>query len=234
MLNNYTFINNKKIHYFDSKQDLLVAIENFKGLLIAMNAEKILNGNKELENIVNNSLTYCDGYGAVFSLKRKGFYSQKIPGSKLWLDIINRFYKRKSFYFLGSTENVIKNTVLKIESHYKNINIVGSSNGYFNKDEDVINNIKSLKPDIVFVALGSPKQEYFMNMSFKEHNALYVGLGGSFDLFVNDSREVPEWWNKYFKWEGLYRYFNDYNNLKRLSRQKIIFKYLYYILLGKI
>ena len=60
------------------------------------------------DKIINNSLTYCDGYGAVYALKRKGIYSAKIPGAYLWLSIIERFYKTKSFYFLGAKQEVIE------------------------------------------------------------------------------------------------------------------------------
>ena len=40
------------------------------------------------------------------------------------------------------------------------------------------------------------------------HKALYMGLGGSFDLYCGKTKPVPEWWKKVFKWEGIYKMFS--------------------------
>jgi UDP-N-acetyl-D-mannosaminouronate:lipid I N-acetyl-D-mannosaminouronosyltransferase len=53
----------------------------------------------------------------------------------LWLDIIDRFQKDKSFYFVGSTDSVIELTVDKLKKEYPHINIKGYRNGYFTNDE---------------------------------------------------------------------------------------------------
>ena len=229
-----TLINNKRVYAFKDKNELLDQLDCYSGLLIALGAEKLLNDNPELNKIINNSLTYCDGYGAVYALKRKGIYSTKIPGAYLWLSIIERFYKTKSFYFLGAKQEVIEKSITKIKDMYKDINISGYDNGYFKNDHLIIDKIYKNKPDIVFVALGSPKQEFFMQSSFDKHNALYVGLGGSFDLFVGKAKKVPDWWNKYFKWEGLYRTITDIKNFKRIKRQKILFHYIIALIKNKI
>ena len=231
---NPIIINNKKVFAFSSEKELLDKLDNYKGLLIALGAEKLLNDDKNLASIINNSLTYCDGYGAVFALKRRGVYSVKIPGAYLWLSLIEKYCNEKIFYILGSTNETILKTKNKLEKEFPKIKIVGFRNGYFNNNDDIIKELTNLKPDIVFVALGSPKQEFFMNQAMKSHSALYMGLGGSFDLYVGKAKKVPLLWNKIFKWEGLYRSLSDITNFKRMKRQKLLLNYIYALLIKKI
>ena len=56
--------------------------------------------------------------------------------------------------------------------------------------------IKNKKPDIVFVAMGSPKQEKLMEKMFKVHPAIYQGLGGSFDVYVGKVKSPGGIWIK--------------------------------------
>lgn len=228
------YVNGRKLYPFNSNEELLKKLENFKGLLIAMGAEKLLSEDKDLISIINNNLTYCDGYGAVYALKRKGVTSKKIPGAYFWLDIVNRFSLSKSFYILGSKQETLEKTISKLKSEYPSINIVGSNNGYFKDDKLVISDICKKQPDIVFVAMGSPKQEFFMNKSYENYNAIYMGLGGSFDLYTGNAKPVPKLWLKYIKWEGLYRNLMDIRNMKRLKRQVVVVKYIKAIFEGKI
>ena len=228
------FINNKKIYAFGGFSELIKSVKNFNGALIAVGAEKLLNDDKELTSLINENIAYCDGYGAVLALKRAGLVSAKIPGAQLWLEILKAYENEKSVYLIGASQDVIEKTVKKLRKDFPLLNILGHRNGFFKNDLGLIDEIKKLKPNMVFVAMGSPKQEYFIKKLISYHKALYVGLGGSFDLYTGKVSKVPEWWNKFFKWEGLYRLFNDISNIKRIKRQKIIFRYTYYLLTKKI
>lgn len=227
-------INERNIYPFQDKHQFLNQIQNYDGLLIAIGAEKLLVDDPELISIINKNIAYCDGFGAVYALKRKGIKAAKIPGAYFWLDVVEEFYKTRTFYLLGSKEEILNKTLTKLEKEFPNINIVGSQNGFYEEEDLVCNDIISKKPDIVFAALGSPKQEFLMNKIHNIHPALYMGLGGSFDLYTGKAKPVPEWWNKIFKWEGLYRLFDDITNIKRIKRQKVIFKYFSYIIKGKL
>lgn len=227
-------VNNRNIYPFSDKAQFLSQIEEYKGILIAIGAEKLLVDNKELISIINNNIAYCDGFGAVYALKRKGVIAAKIPGAYFWLDVVKKFYKTKTFYVLGAKEDILNKTLEKLKTEFPNINIVGSQDGYYSNEDAVCEDIIAKNPDIIFAALGSPKQEYLMAKLLKNHPALYMGLGGSFDLYTGKAKPVPEWWNKIFKWEGLYRLFDDITNIKRIKRQKIIFKYFSYIINGKL
>jgi UDP-N-acetyl-D-mannosaminouronate:lipid I N-acetyl-D-mannosaminouronosyltransferase len=229
-------INNYKINAFKSKDDFLNQIKDEKKILIAMNAEKILKKDDRLREIINNNIGYPDGVGAVMALKQKGLNAIKIPGSEFWLNIISTFHKEKSFYLLGTTTDVIENTVLKLKEEFPSINIVGYRDGFLKDDdkEKLKETLVTLKPDVVFVAQGSPRQEFLMDELIKIHPALYMGLGGSFDLYTGITKPVPDWWKKIFKWEGLYRSLNDISNLSRWKRQLTFFKFLYALYLKKL
>ena len=227
-------INNRNIYPFQDKAEFLNQIEDYQGILIAIGAEKLLLDNEELILIINSNISYCDGFGAVYALKRKGVIAAKIPGAYFWLDVVKKFYKTKTFYLLGAKEEILDKTLNKLKMQFPNINIVGFHDGYYSDEVSVCEDIITKKPDIVFTALGSPKQEFLMSKLLKKHSALYMGLGGSFDLYTGKAKPLPEWWNKIFKWEGLYRLFYDITNIKRIKRQKIIFKYFSYIIKGKL
>ena len=219
----YKIINNYKINAFQSKDEFLNRIINEKKILVAMNAEKIVKKDKVLIDIVNNNIGYPDGFGAVIALRKKGAKAIKIPGSEFWLDIIKRFNRSKSFYLIGSTDMVINNTVIKLRSEYPNINILGYQNGFF-KDGDkerLIKDLKEKKPDVIFVAQGTPRQELLMNELSKEHSALYMGLGGSFDIYGGDKKRAPIIFLK-LELEWFYRLLKEPT---RIGRQVALMKF---------
>jgi UDP-N-acetyl-D-mannosaminouronate:lipid I N-acetyl-D-mannosaminouronosyltransferase len=213
-----------------TSSDLIIYAFDKKAILVAVNAEKILYANNITKSIINNNIGYPDGIGAVWALKKKGALNPiKIPGCELWLEIINEFKNQKSFYLIGSSDEVIKETVKKLKTDFSNINIVNYRNGFINsieEKEELIKDIIERKPDVIFVAMGSPKQELLMEEIHSFHPAVYQGLGGSFDLYVGLTKRAPDWWMKYFKWEGLYRSISDLTNFSRWKRQKAAFVFM--------
>ena len=213
-----------QIHPFYSPDDFLNQIENEKKILVAVNYQKITNLSEELKNIINNNIGYIEGAWLYSALRKHGIKDVvQIRGCEFWLKIIERYCCSKSFYLIGGQQKVIENTVKKLKSEYPNINIVNYKNGYFNEIEkiELFQNIKDSKPDIVFVAMGSPKQEFFMEEMLSIHPALYMGLGGSFDVYSGHVPMAPTWLvNIHLEW--VYRLLKE---PKRLFRLKNIFKY---------
>jgi UDP-N-acetyl-D-mannosaminouronate:lipid I N-acetyl-D-mannosaminouronosyltransferase len=231
-MQNKTVINDLQIFSFKSKEDFLDHIKDEKKILIAMNAEKILKKDERLRAIINGNLGYPDGIGAVMALKQKGLDAVKIPGSEFWLDIINRFHNEKSFYLIGSTQEVITNTVKKLKEEYPSINILGYRDGFMDNDakENLKKTLQVLKPDVVYVAQGTPRQEFLMDELIKIHPALYMGLGGSFDIYGGDKRRAPKIFLD-FHLEWLYRLLKEPT---RFGRQLVLAKFLFLLKLGKL
>lgn len=211
-------IDGVNIFPFSSRDELIKYVDNNKAMLIAVNAEKILHANDQTRDIINNNIGYCDGIFTVQALKQKGAKNVvKIPGCELWLDIVKHFENTKSFYLVGAKQEVIEATVSKLKTEYPNINLVGFRNGYIKNDEDriaLINDIAQKKPDVVFVAMGSPKQELLMGEMQQRHKAIYQGLGGSFDVYTGNVKRAPKWWVDH-KLEFAYRLFKEPSRIKR-------------------
>ena len=189
-------LNGVMVYPFTSEEQLLTYVDEHKGILVAINAEKILHATSQTRSIINRNLGYCDGAGAMMALKQKGIKDAcKIPGCELWLKIVRRFYKEKTFYLVGGKQAVIEETVNKLLKEDPGIQIVGFRNGYLkeeNAEENLIEDIVSKKPDVVFVAMGSPKQELLMERIQERHQAIFQGLGGSFDVYTGHVQRAPK------------------------------------------
>ena len=204
-----------------------------KKMLLSVNAEILLKSDAILKDIYNNNIGYPDGIGAVMALNKKNVKAVKLPGCELWLKIVEKFANtNKTFYIVGSTDNVINKTISQLKTEYPNIKILGYRNGYLN-DEDIEileQNIKALKPDFVFIAMGMPKQEKLMARLYNVHKAVYLGLGGSFDVFTGNVKRAPKWWIDH-KIEFAYRLLKQPS---RIKRQLPLIKFYVRVKLGKL
>lgn len=201
-----------------SREELMkYAFENHK-IMVAVNAEKILHATNDSRALINRNMGYPDGIGAVWALQKKGAQNVvKIPGCELWLDVVRNYYKTKSFYLVGGKQEIIEETVNKLQSEFKGITICNFRNGYIRTEEEekaLIEDIKKHKPDVVFVAMGSPKQENLMEKIQQSHQAVYQGLGGSFDVYTGNVKRAPEWWVKN-NMEWTYRLLSQPSRIKR-------------------
>ncbi len=193
------------------------AFDNQK-IMVAVNAEKIMHATDDSRGFINRNLGYPDGIGAVWALQKKGIKSVfKIPGCELWLDVVKNYYKSKSFYLVGGKQAVIEATVIQLKSNFSGINICNFRNGYIKteaEERELIEDIKKHQPDVIFLAMGSPKQENLMERIQKYHQALYQGLGGSFDVYTGYVKRAPKWWVKN-NMEWTYRLLTQPSRIKR-------------------
>ena len=219
---------------FSTRKELIDFVSKQKKILVAVNAEKILHATDQTRSIINSNIGYCDGIGAVWAMKKKGFRNTiKIPGCELWLDIVSAQCDKKTFYLVGSKQEVIEETVKKLKSEFPGIKIVNYRNGYIRTEEEkreLIKDVKSRKPDVVYVAMGSPKQEMIMQEMQKAHPAIYQGLGGSFDVYTGQVDRAPEWWVKN-NLEWAYRLVKQPS---RIKRQIHLIKFIWLLLINRI
>lgn len=194
----FTLVNGVKLHAPRSKEDLIEEAFRQKKILSAINAEQILKSNLKHTVFSSNYLGYPDGIGAVMVLKKQGLKTvQKIPEVELWLDIVERMHGDKSFYLVGKTEELMKETVSKLKKVFPEIRILGYRTNYLNSGYEkgfLIQDIVIKKPDVVFVALDSPKQEELLEELCEMHPALYMSLGRSFDVYTGRVLRAPRWW----------------------------------------
>lgn len=226
-------LNGVEVYPFSSFGQIIDFIDAKKGILVAINAEKILHATPATRALINRNIGYCDGMGAMKALRQHGCADAvKLPGCELWLNIVERFHKEKSFYLLGSKQEVVEATVRKLKKDYPGVQVAGYHDGYLTTSsmrQQVIDEIVALKPDVVFVAMGSPKQELLMEELQKRHQAIYQGLGGSFDVYTGHVQRAPRWWVDH-NLEFAYRLIKE---PKRLRRQVHLVKFEWWLLTGK-
>ncbi|MCW6076440.1 WecB/TagA/CpsF family glycosyltransferase [Clostridium sporogenes] len=222
-----------------SKEELLNIIDKYKQVnIISGNPEVLYNGlnNEELfKNFTDkNSIIIPDGVGVVLASKIiKNPVKEKIAGIELMDGILEKCNENgKAVYLLGTTEDVLKECERKLLIKYKNLNIVGKHNGFFDMDncKDILEDIKKLKPYALFIAMGCPRQEKFISKyMYKLPCKIYMGVGGSFDVFAGKVKRAPRWMiNCNLEW--LYRVAKEPYRIKRLAS---IPKFLLKVVLNK-
>ena len=147
-------LRNVEVYPFRSADDLIDYADEHKGILVAVNAEKILNANELTLPIINGNIAYCDGSGAVLAAHQKGApQAVKIAGCELWLKIVERFAGKRSFYIIGGKKAVNDATVERLRHDYPGIDIVGHRDGYLrtaNERRALIDDVAASRPDVVF------------------------------------------------------------------------------------
>lgn len=230
---NSVYLNGIKTYCVSSRSELIDLAFSEKRSLIALNAEKILHATDKTRELYNRNIGFSDGVGAVWALKKKGFKDAvKTPGCELWLDIIGSTWTDKTYYLVGAEQRVIDNTVTKLQCDFPGIKIVNYRNGYLRDGvdrRDLIIDIIRRKPDVVFVAMGSPKQEELIEEMQKAYTAVYMGLGGSFDVYVGAVKRAPDWWVRH-NMEWTYRLIRQPS---RIVRQIHLVKFAWRLLIGK-
>lgn len=214
-----------------------MALLNPKQLkIITLNPEMIVNAetNIDFQSAINNAnLIVPDGSGIVWALKslNPGEYNDltRIPGIELTEKILssaNDLGKKLAIY--GSTKSVIEKISIEFGKKYPKIEIVKAIDGY-EKDKselDIANEIANENPNLVLVALGTPKQEVWINKySYLFPRSVMIGIGGSLDVWSGEKERAPEWIrNSNLEW--LFRVLKEPNRIPRLLSSHPKFVYM--------
>ena len=178
--------------------------------------------NKNLTKNFNSkdSLIIPDGVGTVIAAKMlKNPVKEKIAGIDVMMDLLIKADKEhKSIYLLGAKEEVLQKCKKNIISRFPNIKISGSHNGFFdlNNCDEIISDIQNSDAWAIFVAMGSPRQEIFIDKII--HNSpckIFMGVGGVFDILAGELKRAPKWMIT-LGLEWLYRVYKEPFRIKRL------------------
>ena len=195
--------------------------------VVTLNPEMIVMAEKNLITkswLMKADSIIADGHGLKLAswILRKGNISI-ITGVQLVMTLLKQ--KGLTFYFVGSTPDVMQRALLQTKKHYPDAVIVGSSHGYFSEFEraDIVQSIVKLKPDVILVGMGFPKQEYFIQtLSQSCDSGIVIGVGGSFEVLAGTKKLAPYWVSSRGG-EWLFRSFQD---PKRILRWKYLFYFL--------
>ena len=158
---------------------------------------------KELNNTINSFDIRCpDGFPVAKASKIIYKNNQmRVDGYKLFLETIERGLSNNvSHYFFGNSEEIVLKMIERIKTKYADVNIKGftcpPNLGYEElSDEKYIDDINAKNPDILWVSLGFPKQEKFINLIKKNNsiNTNMVGVGAVFEWVAGTKIKAPEW-----------------------------------------
>lgn len=161
---------------------------------IVMTAQK----DKEFMEILKKAdLIVPDGIGVVIASKLgKNKLKERVAG----YDLVQNLFKNikdtnNSVYFFGGAPGVAEKAKEEMQKQYKGINIIGTNDGYFDKNKEniIINEIKTLKPDILLVGLGMKKQEeWIYNHKNELPVKICIGTGGCFDVMSKNIKRAPD------------------------------------------
>ena len=181
-------------------------------VIVTPNSEIVVRANEEprLKDFIENaSMVVPDGIGLVIGSKLvKQPLKERVTGIDLMLKLVEYAAKNdKSIYLIGGKDPVDKQAAEALQRKYPSLKVAGTHHGYFkglhtgNKghaDElAVIEDIKAKKPDMLFVAFGAPKQEYFIHEYKGILGAgLLMGVGGSLDVISGNVQRAPEIYQK--------------------------------------
>ena len=198
---------------------------------------------RDIRNIINDGdLVIPDGIGLIYGSKiKKKPLKERVTGFDLSMKILEiANEKGYSLFLLGGKEEVAKDAGENILKKYPNIKLAGYHHGYFkgshigytNHDEElsIIDSINKTKPDIIFVGLGFPKQEIWIDANKKRLNSkVIIGNGGTMDILSGNAKRAPEAFQR-LGLEWLYRLIKEPS---RIKRQMVIPKFMLYILFSK-
>lgn len=193
---------------------------NISGQVVTINPEMISNAVKDTDfaEIINNAdLVIPDGIGVEIGLKILGYNVKRIAGIEFSHRMIEECAKNnQSVALIGAKPEIVKKAKENLVKEFPSLYITYIHDGYFNEDDSILEELKIRQPRLVLCALGSPKQEEFI-LKAKSilPEALFVGVGGSFDVWSGEVKRAPEIYQK-LGLEWLYRTILDPKRFKRI------------------
>lgn len=177
-----------------------------------VNAAKIVNmyRNPVLgADVLSSDVIFADGASVVWASHILGKpLPERVAGIDLMMGMLERGRERGyRVYLFGATEEVNRKVAERINVDYSGVTVAGRRNGYFTatEEESIANDIASANPDILLVAITSPKKEQFLaRWSDRINIPVCHGVGGSFDVYAGKVKRAPLSWQRYGM-EWLYR-----------------------------
>lgn len=203
--------------------------EEKKLFVITANPETMMIGTQtpEFDQVLcsDHSVIVPDGIGVVKAASTLGLEPHgRVTGVELAACLIQHAGETgRRIYLYGAKEEVVSALVKKISDAYSPDVVAGYHNGYGQDDGKIFEEIRQLKPDVVLVALGIPRQELLINQWFGQlDKGIFVGVGGSFDVLSDTKKRAPQFFVR-LNLEWLYRIVKEPSRFGRFYRSNIRF-----------
>lgn len=220
-----------------NKQFIALMGNDKLGMIYTPNTEIIMKAqdDPEFKAILNEGdLVIPDGIGVVLASKIHHLgLTERVPGIELMtmmLEYCNR--SGKSIYLFGGQPKVAEQAAVKIKETYPNLKIAGTRDGFYESHQElhILDEINEKKPDILFVALGAPKQEKWISKYKKTINAkVAMGVGGALDVWAGTVKRAPVFYQK----TGLEWFYRLLKQPTRIMRMMSLPKFMIKVILTK-
>lgn len=191
-----------------------------KAFSVAINPEKIYRASydKQVRDLLNRAeICICDGVGAELAVRvLHGKRIGRVTGVSLFFELIKAAAdKQWKIFLLGAGPEVNQSAAKKLQADHPTLQIVGRQDGYFQESDKVVEAINESGAQLVFVAMGSPKQELWITENRDKINAPFcMGVGGTFDVVCGKVEWAPAFCRKTGT-EWLYRLLKEPSRWRR-------------------
>ncbi len=199
--------------------------------VVTLNPEMLMAGEKDPcfgKLLKTANLVLPDGAGVVWALRRRDKSVQRVPGIEFSERLLQWAVDMKEpVALIGGKPDILTETVFQLQRRYPTLNIAYQHHGYFVDEagrQQVAKLCAEARPGLVLVALGVPAQEYWIRemMPHFTHPAIFVGVGGSFDIWSACKKRAPA---LFLRWnlEWLYRITTEPFRIKRVCKPLPLF-----------
>lgn len=166
---------------------------------VVLNAAKVvaMADDRRLRDVIAGcDLVNADGASVVWASRLLGTpVPERVAGIDLFLAIVARAASTgHRVYFLGATDDVLAAMLDRFGREYPTLQIVGAHHGYWHDDAVIVDAIRAAKPHFLFVAIPSPRKEFWLHEHLAELDVPFaMGVGGAFDVVAGKVRRAPRW-----------------------------------------
>ena len=204
---------------------------------VCINAAKLvaLYDDPQIRDIVERcELVSADGQSIVWASRLLGQpLPERVNGTELMFHLL-ALAEEKGYgvFILGARNDVLERAVERLRELHPRVRIVGYRDGYFADEEsaDVARQVRDSRPDILFVAMSSPRKEYWLAEHGRTLDVPFVmGVGGSIDVVAGVTRWAPPWMRR----AGLEWLFRLLQEPRRMWRRYLVTNVRFIVLVGR-
>ena len=191
------------------------------GQIVTLNAEMTMaaRANRELgAAIAQAGLVIPDGAGVVWALGRQGYRVRRSPGIELARQLLVYAAAHQwRVALVGACPEVMERLVERLQAEIPTLDLAFAIHGYQAPEQwpGIEQQLREARPDLVLAALGVPRQETWIQRLHAGQPGLWMGVGGSFDVWSGAKQRAPEWMGR-FQIEWLYRLIQEPSRWRRM------------------
>ena len=164
---------------------------------VVLNAAKVvaMEDDPALRDVISScSMILADGVSVVLASRVLG---RPLPERVAGIDLFEALLATaeadgKAVYLLGATQKVLDELVVELRRRHPRLMIAGTQDGYWTDDDAVVDAVRDARPDYLFLAIPSPRKEFWLNDHLEALGVPFVmGVGGSFDVLAGKTSRAP-------------------------------------------